>query len=60
VDNVLTAYDGLLAKFAQLSPASAIIVSPILPIQGTNLPTSFNATLQVKVTALAAQGRRIS
>ena len=59
VDNALTAYDGLLARIAQLAPASAIIVAPILPIQGTDLPTGFNAALQAKVTALAAQGRRI-
>ena len=60
VDNALSAYDGLLAKIGALAPTATVIVSPILPIQGTELPTSFNRALHTRVTTLAGQGRHIS
>ena len=60
VDNALSAYDGLLAKIATLAPNATVIVSPILPIQGTDLPAVFNQALLKRVTALAAEGRHIA
>ncbi len=60
VDNALNAYDGLLAKITTLAPNATVIVSPILPIQGTDLPTVFNQALHTRVTTLASQGRHIS
>ena len=59
VDNALSAYDGLLAKINTLAPNATVIVSPILPIQGTDLPTVYNQALHNRVNALASQGRQI-
>ena len=60
VDNALSAYEGLLAKINTLAPNATVIVSPILPIQGTDLPAIFNQSLLKRVTALAGEGRPIA
>ena len=60
VDNALSAYDGLLAKISSLAPNATVIVSPILPILGTDLPTTFNLALHARVSTLAGQGMHIS
>ena len=60
VDNALSAYDSLLAKISTLAPSAMVIVSPILPIEGTDLPANFNQALHKRVTALAGQGRPIA
>ena len=46
--------------FVKTRYGDTVIVSPILPIQGTELPTIFNQGLLKRVTALAAQERHIA
>ncbi len=68
VDAALAAYDGLIARIFSNAPNTSLVISPILPLAGTNsngsskqsLVDSFNQGLLSRVNTVASQGKRIS